>query len=156
MAIATSTDLITHHAHTQSVSDADYAIRHERFGIRVPAEALASDTGSIHCLTGIKPGKLASLKILPSGAVTANNTNYATISVCPYTLATGVVGAAYDAITTEITGTGDWVTGVAEPFTIVPATDVFAATQGIVVTIAKAGAGVALPAYTLEIELTLD
>jgi len=157
MAIATSTDLLIHYAHTQSETDVDYVLRYRTTRVERAADALAADTSVHYLMTGIKAGRLTSASVLPEAALTAHDTNYATLSICPYTLATGVVAAAYDAFTTMITGgTGDWVAGVAEPFTIAPATDVFAVTQGIALTVAKAGAGVVVPRCTIEIEYSID
>jgi len=156
MAIATSTDLLIHYAHTQSETDVDYALRYRTMHVERAADALAADTSVHYLMTGIKAGRLTSASVLPEAALVAHAANFATLSICPYTLATGVVAAAYDAITTEITGTGDWVAGVAEAFTIAPATDVFAATQGIALTVAKDGAGVVVPRCTIEIEYSLD
>ena len=156
MAIQTSTDLLTHYAHTQSETDVDYALRYHWTRVERAADAAAADASVHYLLTGIKAGRLAAARLLPAAALVAHAANYATLALGPYTLATGVVGGAYDTLTTEVIGTGDWVAGVAESFVIASATDVFAATQGIALKVTKAGTGVVLPRMTIELEYSID
>ena len=157
MTIKTSTDLISQYAHTQTTDDVDYCFRTRVARFVLPADAAASTATDNYLFTGIKACKLVSARVLPSAAVTADDTNYATLALGPYTLSSGAIGTAYDSILTKITGgTGNWTAGVAEDFTIVTATDVCAVTQGIALKVTKAGTGVALPRLTVEIEYRLD
>ena len=80
----------------------------------------ADDDTNILCLWKNDTGYdlvLEEAEIMPSAAVTANDTNYTTLA-----MAFGTVGAYVAAVTTMTTkitgGTGDWVADTPEPFTV--------------------------------------
>lgn len=86
----------------------------------------------------------------PSAALTADNTDYATLTVARRDAA-GANAADIAEITTEITGTGDWVAFVAEDFAPLDNTSIVAG-GSVTFEIAKAGSGVVVPAGILQVD----
>jgi len=87
---------------------------------------------------------------IPSAALTANDTNYATLTFAKRDAAD--TQTVLNSFTTKITGgTGDWVARVAEEFTLTTGLDLNTG-DTLTLTIAKAAAGVVIPAGTLEVE----
>lgn len=81
-------------------------------------------------------------RYIPHAALTANNTNYATLSVWDGT-------TTYASLTTQITGTGDWVDNTAEALTI--STSSVADATTLRFRIQKAASGVVVPIGVLEL-----
>lgn len=114
-------------------------------------DGAASDTTAETPLFSPESGAVVlSVKYLPSAALTADNTNYATLSVDSRDAAGGS-NAVIASITTEITGTGDWVAFVAEDFGTLANTAIVAG-GAVTFAIAKAGTGVVVPAGALQVE----
>jgi hypothetical protein len=111
------------------------------------AAAVTAETPVLSSSGGLQ---VQAVRFLPSAALTANNTNYATLTVVNRDAAGSSVGTIA-AITTEITGSGDWVAFVLEDFgTLANAT--IAAGGTVTFEIEKAASGVVVPAGSLEIE----
>jgi hypothetical protein len=116
----------------------------------VAAESDAADTAASAPVLGpYDTGReIKKLSILPAGAVTANDTNYATITV---EVNDGAGGAKTElvALTTEVAN-GNWVAGV--PIVLTLTADDIPAGGVIWITVAKAAAGVQLPAFKLQVD----
>lgn len=87
---------------------------------------------------------LTTFKFLPDAALTANNSNYATISV--YKRSSGVQ-TLLASRTTQITGSGNWTAWTAVTLTV--STGVVTAGDTLTVEITKTGSGVSVPAGEL-------
>lgn len=90
-----------------------------------------------------------SVTIVPTGALTANDTNYATLTVWKRDSA-GANQTKVAEITTQITGgSGNWVAFAAEAMTLQAAANLaLAAGSSLTFQIAKTGTGVVVPANT--------
>ncbi len=94
------------------------------------------------------------VRYVPDAALTADNTNDATITVQRRNSdGTGAVTVA--AITTNI-ASGNWVQWVAKALTLTAANAALAAGQILTVSIAKGGTGVVVPAGQLVIDYTIN
>jgi hypothetical protein len=139
------------HSLTGGQTAVDYMVRNGVVRLRAQdiPDAAATDTWARTVLVADKAMNITAVKIIPDAALTAHDTNYATLS-----FATGPVGtiASKDSFTTKITGgSGDWVANTAESFTVVTATDSLAEGEVMTVSKAVAAAGVIIPAHTIEI-----
>lgn len=115
---------------------------------RAQDAAAGTTTAEAAVAMTVQKGKLVKAYYVPAGAVTAHDTNYATITVSRYTAAGGSK-TTVASITTKITGgSGNWTAFV--PVEITLATDT-ALEAGACLTyeIAKAASGVQLPAGSL-------
>lgn len=122
--------------------------------VKVADDALAADTtDETPFFSPINDAVILSVKYIPNAALTANNTDYATLTVANRDAA-GVAVGDIAAITTEITGTGDWVAFVAEDFGVLANTEVEAG-GSVTFEIEKAGSGVVVPAGTLQVEYAM-
>jgi hypothetical protein len=92
---------------------------------------------------------LNAVRYVPDAALTADNTNYATITVKRRN-ADGTGAVTLASVTTQITGSGNWSQWVAVNIPVVNAS--VSAGQIVTVGIAKAGTGVAVPAGQLVSE----
>lgn len=93
------------------------------------------------------------VKIVPAAALTADNGNYATVSL-EVDDGAGGANTVIASATTQITGSGSWVAGTALPLTIsaTPASRVVdgaTAAKYLILKIAKTGTGVVVPVCTL-------
>lgn len=116
--------------------------------VRAQDGAAGTTTAETAVAMSVQKGKLVKAYYVPAGAVTAHDTNYATITVSRYTAAGGSK-TTVASITTKITGgSGNWTAFV--PVEITLATDT-ALEAGACLTyeIAKAASGVQLPAGSL-------
>lgn len=125
----------------------------------------AASTATAETVVGFvpkAPGANASLAktlrvyYLPAAALTADDTNYATITVSKYTAA-GASKTTVATVTTTITaGSGDWVAFVPEEITLSATAANLILESGAILTyeVSKAGTGVALPAGKLVVVLT--
>jgi hypothetical protein len=96
---------------------------------------------------------ITSIKIVPTGAVSANDTNYATITIARRDGAGGSP-ATISAPTTKITGgTGNWVAFTTIDLTL--ANTYCAAGTVITYAIAKAAAGISLPSFVISVNYTV-
>ncbi|MBK8260227.1 MAG: hypothetical protein IPK80_02695 [Nannocystis sp.] len=112
-------------------------------------------TTTAEVAVGVAPNKSKLVKAyyLPGSALTANDTDYATITVSRYTAA-GDSKTTIATVTTKITGgTGDWTAKVPVAITL-SADNAVAAGALITYEVAKAGSGVALPAGSLVLVLS--
>lgn len=86
--------------------------------------------------------RVASAKILPRRALTAHDTDYATLTV-GYNDGAGGSVTSLQAVTTKITGgTGDWVAGTALALASLDSADTVAAGNYLRVAVTKAASGV--------------
>lgn len=139
------------HGETTGPADIDELNRTRVLRIGYGLEAAAGNTTELTLGIMEDAVELVSAKYIPGNALTANDTNYATLTLGSADGAGGAV-TAFDAFTTKITGgSGDWVQGVPETFTIVTSTDTLTEGQALVVDIAKAAAGVAIPTGVFEV-----
>lgn len=98
--------------------------------------------------------EIISAEVIPANALTAHDTNYATLTLGSADGAGGAV-TSFDSWNTKITGgTGNWTQGVPETFTIVSSTDTLDEGEALMLVQASAGAGVAIDA-TIEVEYRL-
>lgn len=84
----------------------------------------ADDNTNVHFLWKNDTGYdlvLEEAELMPSVAVTADNTNYSTIAIAFGTV--GAFVAAVTTLTTQITGTGNWVADTPEPFTVLTSSE---------------------------------
>lgn len=95
--------------------------------------------------------RLLSAYYQPAAALTADNTNYATITVSKRTSAGGTKTTIASVATTIAGGTGNWTAWAPVPITLSATTAdlTIAAGSSITYEIAKAGTGVQLPAGTV-------
>lgn len=119
--------------------------------VRFAADALAADEIAETVALRVKAAStLTKLYIVPDDALTADNTNFKTITVQKRDGAGGAASTVAE-VTTEITGTGDWTA-----FTKVDMGSltgaVLAAGSILTVETAKTASGVALPGWTLVAE----
>lgn len=102
-----------------------------------------------------RAGKVVAAKLSAPIAVTANDTNYATVTVSKRTGAGGAVVIA--SRTTQITGgSGNIVAFVPVTLTLTAANQLLAAGDVLTVAVTKTGSGVALTAATSNINVTVD
>jgi hypothetical protein len=139
------------HSLSGGEAGADYMLRNGVVRLRAQdiPDAAATDTWARTVLVADKAMNITAVKIIPDASLTANDTNYATLS-----FATGPVGTitSRDSFTTKITGgSGDWVANTAEAFTVATATDSLAAGEVMTVSKAVTAAGVIVPAHMIEI-----
>lgn len=125
----------------------------------------AANTATAETIVGFVPkapganasrAKVLRVYYLPGGALTAHDTDYATITVSKYTAAGGSK-TTVATITTAITGgSGDWVAFVPEEITLSATAANLILESGAILTyeVSKAGSGVALPAGKLVVVLT--
>lgn len=92
---------------------------------------------------------LVGVRYVPDAALTADNTNYATITIKRRDAAGGNA-TTLASVTTQITGSGNWTQWVAINLPVV--VSAIAAGQIVTVSIAKAGSGVVVPAGQLVFE----
>lgn len=134
---------ISHGAHAETSGDAylHAALRRRQVALRWSDNAAAD----VHQVSfGPLPYaiRMRLAKLLPSIAVTAHDTTYATITVGYDDGAAGGV-TSLQAVTSKITGgTGNWVAGTAIALSSIGAEDTVAAGKYLTVTVAKASTGV--------------
>lgn len=112
---------------------------------KTAADSLAADTTSLGFLDAQQNYSIVAASYVPHYVLTAHASNFATIAI--------KVGAATLAsVTTEITGSGDFVLNTPVDLTLASAVDI---DEGDVVLfdIAKAASGVAVPAGILSVTL---
>lgn len=150
MTCKASAKKISHFAHglATGVADVDGAIRKAPAVSYTHTPDAAANTATTACADYCPTAReLISGAILPGGAVTADDTDYATITV-GYDDGAGGGVTSLAAVTTKNTGgTGNWTAGVAIALTAITPALSIPAGKYLSVVIAKAGAGVALPAF---------
>lgn len=99
-----------------------------------------------------RAGRVIAVKLLSTAALTANDTNYATVSLGKHDGAGGAVTTMASADTTTA-GTGNWVAGTEINLTLSAtlANTYFAKGDVLGFAIAKAGSGVAVPVSSLVV-----
>ena len=135
----------------EAESDLDDAARWQKEAADAAAATLTAEQAVYRNGSGVER-TISAVRFIPSAALTADNTNYATLTVAKRDAAGGNA-TTVASVTTEITGSGDWTAFAAVDFgTIVSAAlpDGWALT----VAIAKAGSGVAVPAGQLEVSFS--
>lgn len=99
--------------------------------------------------------KVTSAVYVPHAALTANDTNYGTVSLV-YNDGIGGADVVVATMQTTITaGTGDWVAFVNEPLTVTAANAVIPTGKQLAVKFTKTASGVAIPAGSLIVKGTL-
>lgn len=96
---------------------------------------------------------LVRVQYLPAAALTAHDTNFATLKLWKRT-ADGVTQTSMGTMATTTTGTGTWVAFVAEEMTL--ALTSLKAGESLLFEITKDGSGVAVPAGTLVVEAEIN
>lgn len=143
-----------HHSTTYQ-TDLDNALRVRTVSVGVGLEAAAAEVGEQTLMIAEDDLELVSAAYYPDNALTANDTNYKDLTLGKADGAGGAV-TAFDNITTKITGgTGDWVQGAPEAFTIDPTTDTLDAGEALMFVKAIGGAGVILPCGTIIVKYRL-
>ncbi|HSY22326.1 MAG TPA: hypothetical protein VK841_09440 [Polyangiaceae bacterium] len=117
-----------------------------------PATAATADLAEVQVGT-VGPGAsiaLGSVQICTGGTLTANNSNYYTITINKRTAAAPGTAVPIATGTTQITGTGSWAAFTAVALPVVSGAFV---SPGDVITIAAVhtASGVAIPASTVEL-----
>jgi hypothetical protein len=146
---------------TQTISwqkDADDVVGEQRtISYALDADEAAGLTGA-NALTEVDIGTLQlagtvkAVKFTPSAALTAHDTNYATLIVARYD-ASGGSKTTVATITTETGGSGDWTAFDAMPITLAGgAASTLTADFSLSFEITKAAGGVAIPSGTLTVE----
>jgi len=157
MAIETTTKLLTHLAHRETISDVDYTLRRRMCRSYFPMETAAGD---VH--TGFpvfRPEKaciLKGLRIIPGDAVTKHATKYITFTFESEDAAgAGNVAAGTTVSAALTTKTVSWVQGVPQTFSV-DDTDTLAVSQALFLVVAKADAGTVTPDCLIEVEYELS
>jgi hypothetical protein len=91
------------------------------------------------------------VRFIPEASLTADNTNFKTITVSRCSAVDGTVDATAASLTTEITGSGNWTAGVPVTLTLGAGVSLTAG-QMIGFAITKTGTGVVIPAGTFQID----
>lgn len=127
--------------------------------LRKPAvDAMAADTTAYTAADQIRmrcAGRILGVNVQPQGSLTANDTDYATISVQKAD-GLGGAGTIMASKTTKITGgTGDFAAGRSEALALsaTVANTRFAVGSVLGFAIAKAGSGVAVPVCTISVDI---
>lgn len=120
------------------------------------ADGQASDEVAYNCIGKVpvnSPCTAIAGYIVPLGSLTANDTNYKTIYIQTAN-SVGVANANLFRVTTKTTGSGDWSAGVVIPMPVGVLT--IEAGEYIGYATVKSGSGVALPAFLLILEFSID
>lgn len=119
--------------------------------VRLPADDASGATTELGVWRAPFACTVTGVYVVPDAALTADNTNFSTLTVSHYTSAGGSK-TALASLTTEITGSGDWVAFAPEALTISSAA--LTAGQAVSFESATSGTGVNLPLMGLVIEYT--
>lgn len=155
MAIKTSTDLIKAPAHALgNPDDVDYALRYRIVRIKTVVDA-AANTATEHLLAITEvPWIINSIKILPQGAVVADNTDYATIALQTGDLANGALATAIASKDTRAASLNGLAANTVATIGS-GLTSTVAANQRVSLNVTKAGAGKILPVLLVELAYQL-
>lgn len=152
---ASNKDLYTHAQ--GSTGPARNLIR-RTYVLRKPAaDAMASDTTAYTAADQIRmcrAGRILGAAIQPTAALTADNTNFATVSVQKGDGAGGA-GTTMASLTTAITGSNDWAAGRTEAMTLSATVANTRFVKGSVLgfAIAKAAAGVVVGVCAISVDV---
>ena len=157
MAIETTTKLLTHLAHRETISDVDYVLRRRMSRSYFPLETAAAD---VHAgFPVLRPEKaciLKAIRIIPGDALTHHATNYATLTFeSEDTAGAGNAAAGTTVSAALTTKTVAWAQGVPLDFSV-DDSDTLAVNQALFVTVAKAANGVAIPDCLIEVDYELS
>jgi hypothetical protein len=115
-------------------------------------DAAAADTFAEYPIGGIAMTTdsfvITDINLVPQSSLTADNTNYATITIATRNSSGGVPQDQAE-VTTEITGSGDW--GAFDKIALTVSDTTVNNNRGFTIEIAKAGTGVQLPPFCLTI-----
>ena len=156
MAIETTTKLLTHLAHRETISDVDYVLRRRMCRSYFPMETAASD---VH--TGFpvfRPEKacvLKGLRIIPGDAIAKHATKYITFAFESEDTAGAGNVAAGTAVSSSQTTESAVVQGVPQTFSV-DDTDTLAVSQALFLVITKADAGTVVPDLLIEVDYELS
>jgi hypothetical protein len=131
--------------HTYEIDDLGVSLKLIERALMIPlyhlkdADALAADTLLEVFFSIPVDGYLIKPRIIPHAALTADNTDYATLRLDR----TGIATVYQD--TTQVTGTGDWVAGTPIDMTMIAANNKVEAGETIRLRILKAASGVIVP-----------
>lgn len=116
------------------------------------ADGAAGDaTAEIPIYRAPVAGTVTAVHYTPEDTLTANDTNYATLTLYKRD-SDGSNQAAVASVTTETTGSGDWTAFASEALTV--SSGALTAGQGLSVAITKTGTGVVVPEGTLTVYYT--
>lgn len=120
--------------------------------VKVAADAAASTVTAETAFhkAGSFARKIAKIEFVPSAALTANDTNFATLIVGKRSAAGGARTTLKQVTTAIAGGTGNWTAFVAVDFGVLTVSSL-AAGDSITLEITKAAAGVAVPAGVLKV-----
>lgn len=158
MAIKDSTDKLAQLAHAASQSDADYALRRRKIRVHaagVAAKATLSKQGIAYMDKAVR---LKSVRLIPLQALTANTTEFFTVSVGYNDNAAGAFTALAN-ITTKAAvdgGTGDWALGKSFTASDVTDDDTIAANKLLCYEINPGGGGTGIACNTSGFDLEID
>lgn len=124
---------------------------------KTAADAMASTTTTISFFRAPVAVTITNVYIIPNNSLTADNTNYATVSIKK---ADGAGGSKTScaSITTKITDSNDWAADTTLTMTLdtTYANRQLAAGNVMILDIAKAASGVAVPICEIVVEYTED
>lgn len=119
------------------------------------ADSAAGDASAEHIFFSAQnPITITRVVFLPDAALTANDTNFATLIIARRDSA-GINQATIVSIITNVAGTGNWTAFDAVDFGTLSATAV-AANEVLTFEITKDASGVVVPSGTIQVEYTLD
>jgi hypothetical protein len=116
--------------------------------------AAATATAEHTFMRAAGPITIAAVRYVPDAALTADNTNFAAITVTKRN-ADGTGNVTVATRTTAITDSGNWLQWVAVNLPLTVANINLAAGQILTVKITKSGAGVVVPAGSLQLDYVL-
>uniref|UniRef100_A0A6H1ZU75 Uncharacterized protein n=1 Tax=viral metagenome TaxID=1070528 RepID=A0A6H1ZU75_9ZZZZ len=156
MALKDTTQLLTAQAEYGTIADIEYAmLSHTATGYLL-LEAVAATDYTTYFWRAPKACTVTGAWLVPNGTLTADNTNFSTVSIGKEDGAAGGITAVVTALTTAITGTGNWAIGTTETFAVLPASAHMDAGEVLAFVSAKSGTGVAVPSCSVIVEYKFD
>jgi hypothetical protein len=144
--------------HLDGLSSGDFALagetRSEQWSKEAADTALGTTTAERVVFTAPEDLTITEILLEPAAALTASDTNYATLTVSRRD-AGGGNRVTIDSATTQTTGTGSWTAFSTIPLDGVSNASV-AAGQKVTIEISKTGLGVVVPVMVVQIEYTVD
>lgn len=140
------------HVGSMGLSDVEDAVNklHTRaFTVAVPLDADGTVAQDLACFLTTHAVRVISAKLIPGGAVTADNTNYTTVSLV-YNDGAGGAATTVAALTTQV-ASGNWVANQPKTLTVTAANAEVASGKLFAVDLTGTGAGVATPAFILHV-----
>ncbi len=148
-------DLIKHLIQSIGVpADLDYLFRTRVIRVLIPADAAAADASKYELLMADKAMTITNVDLVPGAALTADDTDYKTLTLGKGDNAGGAL-TSLAAKTTKITGgTGNWAEGA--KINWLATRKALTAGQRVALDVAKTGNGVVVPDTLIEITVEYD